>query len=201
MSGFFPEYDGAPERKPLPLVAKCGACGLHKTCQSPFMPVYGKGKRKILVVGEAPGAVEDKRNKPFQGESGELTQTVFEELGADLFRDCWVTNALICRPPHNFIKKEAMIEYCRPNVFKVIKELKPEVIILFGKRAVHSVIGHAWKEEVGAMTRWAGWRIPCQNPRAWICPTYHPSYVLRSEKQPVVALWFKRHLKQALRRN
>jgi hypothetical protein len=53
-----------------------------------------------------------------------------------------------------------------------------------------------WKPNVGAVSRWAGFRIPCQRPNVWICPTYHPSYLERQNDE-VLDLWFERHLEKA----
>jgi uracil-DNA glycosylase family 4 len=204
--GFFTPAD-LTVRPPLSAAPQCGKCGLQKTCRSPKMPVAGRGKRKILVVGEAPGKEEDLRGRPFvsEGRSGNLLRTTLGRLGVDLDRDCWTTNALICRPPSNRIPNEHCVDYCRPNVVKVVRELTPEVVILLGGVAVKSVIGWLWKEDPGGMAKWAGWKVPCQKLNAWVCPTYHPSYVLREEgdgvsrrQGEVRSLLFERHLKEAL---
>jgi hypothetical protein len=63
------------------------------------------------------------------------------------------------------------------------------------------VIGHLWRESPGPVSRWVGWQIPCRRWNAWVCPTYHPSYVKRSEdaRNPVPRLFYERHLKAACR--
>lgn len=189
MEGFFRAADLSPQRNHTGLlVPKCGACGLKDRCLSPKMPVDGRGRRKILVVGEAPGKDEDARGKPFVGVSGKLLEDVFGDAGVDLRDDCWLTNSLICHPKGNTTPTDKQIDYCRPNLLAAVKTLQPEVIILFGKPAVKSLIGHLWKEDVGPITRWVGWRIPCREPNAWLCPTFHPAFVLRSEgKEGLVA--------------
>lgn len=201
MAGLFSAVRGTARRS-VPLVAQCGACGIYKRCLSPKMPVAGEGRRGILVVGEAPGKNEDEQGRPFVGNSGRRLQATLEELDVDLFRDCWVTNALICRPEDNARPTPAEVDYCRPNVLRAIKERQPEVIILLGGVAVRSVIGWLWKEDPGGAEQWAGWRVPNHNPNAWICPTYHPSHILRSEKEgrdtPVPQMFFRRHLEAAI---
>jgi uracil-DNA glycosylase family 4 len=151
------------------------------------MPPTGEGRRGVLIVAEAPGAEEDKRGTQLVGASGQLLRSVLEELGVSLDRDCWKTNALICRPPDNRTPTANEIDYCRPNVFRAVKDYSPSIIILLGKEALRSVVG----------TRWAGWRIPHQRTNMWVCPTYHPAAVLRAEKQPVMKVWWRRHLKAA----
>lgn len=182
---------------------RCGECGLYRTCSSPKMPVYGRGKRKILIVGEAPGRTEDVSGKPFQGKAGQYLQGVLEENGVDMERDCWVTNALICRPPSNKIASDRMVDWCRPNVTRAIRELKPEVILLLGKRPMESVIKWLWKDTVISVGTWVGWKIPAQKVNAWVCPTWHPSHLLRlgqdgRKNYGVEERLFKEHVREAL---
>lgn len=160
------------------------------------MPHSGKGRRGILIVGEAPGRNEDEQGLQFVGKAGERLEEELRRLGVDMRRDCWITNALICRPPGNAIPDLRMIDYCRPNLMRTISELQPHTIILLGGSAVRSLIGDVWRENPGALGRWVGFNIPDQKLNAWLCPTYHPSYLER-EKNQVLDLYFRRHLEEA----
>ena len=107
-----------------------------------------------------------------------------------------------CRPEGNRKPTKNEIDYCRPNLINTIKELKPKVIIPLGGTAIRSMLGPHWREDVGEVTTWVGWRIPLHRPNVWVAPNYHPSYVLREEKDkssiaPVLKLWFRRHLEAA----
>lgn len=198
MSGFFPESSLALKR-PLPLLPACGRCGLHKSCRSPKMPVHGEGRRKVLVVGEAPGGTEDEQGRPFVGKAGRYLRSLLPD-DVDLDRDCWVTNALACRPPANATPTPEQVEACRPAVFKALRDLGPETVILLGGPAVRSVIGQLWgKGDPGGAGRWAGWVVPNREPDCWLCPTYHPSYAMRSDEvgDPVPSLLLRRHLAAA----
>ena len=201
--GFFSSQGLATHTKQPPtLVPHCGSCGLKKSCLTPLMPVSGKGGRGILIVGEAPGRDEDRKGIQFVGQSGQCLEGVLDELGVDMREDCWLTNALICRPANNKIDDLKRIDYCRPNLLKTIRELQPHTIILLGGTAVKSLITWVWKEDAKPkITRWAGWNIPLQKLNTWICPTYHPSYVMREDsgrgQQEVKRLIFKQHLKKA----
>lgn len=176
---FFSKVDkqASPDQT-IGLLPKCAACGLYKTCHSPKMQVDGKGRRRILVVGEAPGSTEDQKGKTLCGESGQLFEKLAHRSGIDLRRDCWSTNALICRPPKGRAPAPAEIAHCRPNVRNTILQRKPDIIVLLGPAAVQSVLGWLWRADVGQIHRWVGWRIPCQELNAWICPTYHPKMLL-----------------------
>lgn len=200
--GFFPTVATAPSRRDmLTLVPLCGACKLNTKCRSPLMPLDGRGKKRVMVIGEAPGAEEDLEGRPFVGASGKFLMECLEGTGLDLRRDCWIINSLSCRPENSVIDNERKIDFCRPRVIKFIREKKPEVVILLGGTAVKSVLGWLWKEDVGNVTRWAGWQIPSQEINAWVVPTFHPSHVLRQLKERpnerVLQAYFQRHLYEA----
>lgn len=200
MQGFFAPSDLLSKAPQASLVPRCGACGLYKHCQSRYMKMNGKGKKKMLILGEAPGRTEDERGIPFCGPSGQLLERALARFDVDLRRDCWVTNSIICRPADNRTPTDREIEYCRPNLVRTIRELKPEKILVLGGSAVKSLIGWLWKEDVGKMGRWVGWQIPHQKLNAWICPTWHPSAIMRNEEErgnPVMTLLFEKHVEAA----
>lgn len=178
-----------------PRLPQCGKCGLWKQCNSPKMKPTGKGLRSILFVAEAPGQKEDEKGTQLVGKTGKHLRKVLRKLGLDL-EEAHKTNAVICRPPGNEIN-DLYIECCRPNLLKTIRELKPKVIVLLGGSSVRSLIPTERDASVGGITRWVGWTIPSHEHQAWICPTYHPSYILRME-DPVLNLQFKQHLKRAI---
>ncbi len=183
-----------------PRIARCGLCGLSKHCISPKMPPTGKGKRKILVVAEAPGEREDKNNTQLIGRAGQRLRKTLKKLGVDLDRDCIKTNAVICRREGNETPTDDMIQACRPNLIKTIHKYQPNVIILLGAVAVKSLLSSIWKEDMGTISRWGGYCIPCHNPNAWIVPTFHPSYIMRRDDK-VLNRIFKQHLKMAVRKS
>ena len=184
-----------------PTVARCNVCGVYRGCKNPKMPVTGQGKKGVLIVAEAPGKEEDRQGIQLIGQSGQLLREVLREINIDLERDCWKTNSVVCWPgegnPTPTLKR---VQQCRPNLIKTIKELKPKTIILLGGTAVASLIGYTWKESPGGISQWVGWCIPDREFNTWICPTYHPAYLLRSNGDPALRLWFKRHLKAAFRK-
>lgn len=203
-SAFFPSSMMEGTRSTLGLLPKCEKCLLYKGCKSPKMKYSGKGARKILLLGEAPGSDEDERDEQFVGESGRRLQSELLRLNINMREDCWLFNALSCRPPGNNIpkdKRENWINYCRPNVLNLLRELKPEIIIPLGAAAVQSLVkGHLLKEQGKfAISKWAGLEIPCQQLNAWIVPNYHPAY-LGYEKNQALDKLFHRYLKAAVRK-
>jgi uracil-DNA glycosylase family 4 len=185
--------------KPTPTgrAPRCGLCKLNATCRTPRMPPTGDGERKILIVAEAPGQKEDEQGIQLIGESGQRLRQHLDDLDVDLDRDCWKTNAVVCRPPKNRKPTPEEIEACRPILFETIAKFDPNVIVLLGGTAVESFMGVAWGGEIGSMEHWVGWTIPCQKPRAWVVPIWHPSYLLRMD-QKVLDLLFRQHLETAI---
>lgn len=210
MKGFFQSSVVSTKRSFSSLIPRCGACQLDRSCKSPKMPVTGEGRKGILIVGQGPGEVEDDKNEPFVGKAGQELREALRGLKIDLDKDCWKTNSIICRATkkddngkiQNRPPTADEVDHCRPNLLKAIEELNPKIIISLGLEATQSVIDPLWSAGVGnQITKWVGWKIPSQKLNTWICPTYHPSYVLRSQDQPngkVVKLWFDRHLKAAV---
>lgn len=193
MNGFF-SSSTIQREKPIGLIPKCGECGLYKTCESPKMPVYGKGGKGVLVIGEAPGATEDEGNRPFVGKAGQHLREVLGAIDVDLDRDAWTTNALICRPPKNASPDSKQISHCRPNILAAIRKYQPTVIVTLGRAALVSVLEAFWRDDVGPMDRWTGWQIPL--PQHWVCPTFHPSYMIRMSN-PLLDRIFQRDLERA----
>lgn len=212
MEGFFSESELITTSFHIPLSTKCGKCGLYKQCHSPKIPVNSKGKKGILLIGEAPGQTEDEEGKFFIGKSGSFLWERLSKFGIKR-QDCSITNALICRPPNNRKPTSQEIEHCRANVFNVIKERQPHVIIPMGEAAIESLIRPMWKGTIDSVSRWVGWQIPDQKLNAWICPNFHPSYLLRQQRgefgkeaiskygregHPVLNRLFDKYLQQAV---
>lgn len=185
------------------MVPQCGKCGLDKTCKSPKMPVSGAGKRKILIIAEAPGSNEDDKGIQLVGEAGNHANRIFHKVGINMRKDCWLTNALICRPwgyseDGNVVNRtptKEEVAYCQPNLMNTLTRYKPDIIIPMGEMALRSLIPLVWKEgEVESVGTWVGWQIPCVKMNCWICPTYHPSAIMY-DKTPVTELLITKHLR------
>lgn len=186
------------ERETTSDIPKCGACGLYKNCKSPKMPVTGWGRRRILVVAEAPGEKEDQLNRQLVGPSGQLLKITLRQFGLELERDCWKTNAIICRPEDNAKPTPKQIEYCRPNLLSTIRKLQPRSIIALGGTATKSLFEPLNVSNAGSITVMSGWRIPSKDYGCWVCPTWHPAYLLR-EEDPALSFWFRKHIRAATR--
>jgi uracil-DNA glycosylase len=157
------------------------------------MKPYGEFRKGILNIGEAPGELEDRKGKQWQGKVGKLLEETYRSLGINLFEDCLNINAVNCRPTDekgaNRSPTNYEIECCRRHVLSTIEQYKPKVIVLFGNSPVYSLLNTRWKGKLGGITKWRGWTIPDQELKAWICPTFHPSFVHRSSSREVTTIW------------
>lgn len=153
-------------------VAACRACPL---CEQRKQAVFGVGDRHPdwLFIGEGPGAEEDVKGEPFVGQAGKLLDNMLASLDIARGDRVYIANAVKCRPPGNRTPEAAEMAACRPYLERQIALLKPKIIVLLGKAAVHSVL-HDDKSLAslrGRRFEFAG--IP-------VVVTYHPAYLLRN---------------------
>lgn len=150
----------------------CTKCSLYKTCENPCIPGRGKeDKPDIMFIGEAPGATEDRMRKVFIGKSGKLLAEVCKQLKIPS-KNCYINNVVACRPPSNRNPNREEMKACRPRILKIIKEVKPRVIVLLGGIALKSLLG---KTGI-AKHRDADLDSVCGVP---VYVTYHPAALLR----------------------
>jgi len=165
---------------------------------------------KILVIAEAPGEQEDEQNIQLIGPAGQLLRKTLAKYDVDLDRDCRKTNAVRCRPPENRKPTRDEIAACQPHIWDEIKTNPPKMILTLGQVALESLLLNHVKK-IGQIGRWRGMTIPDQKAGCWICPTFHPSYILRSQKgwvgkggsHPILSveeLTFELDIKQAVKR-
>jgi len=179
------------------LIPRCGACGLQVGSTTPKMPLYGKGRRRILIVSEYPSKDEDEQGVSMLGQSSRRLEDALRKCGIDMERDCWRTNACLCRPSAGQTAGKDQVLACRPNLLRTIEECEPVSIILLGGPAIQSLIGYLWREDTGMFSRWPGWQIPAHQINAWVHPTYHPAYLIRMEDSVLDQL-FDKHIEAAV---
>lgn len=159
----------------------CASCGLSKKAKNGRIKPWGKFKKKILIIGEAPTKREDYKKQPWSDATGDYIKWAFKQNGIHLYKDCLTTYACCCPIPKEAKPEDNEIFCCRRKVLRVIKQNKPKMIFLIGSAAVHSVIGKSWKKGLGGIDRWRGFTIPDREHLSWICPIFSPKYVERKE--------------------
>ena len=173
----------------------CKKCGLYKHCLSPNMPITGEGKKEIYVLCESPGEDEDAVNKQLVGRAGTLLRNRLKDRGISLDIDCYKDNATRCRSHEggeNRKPEKSEIKCCKAKIDDDIKRLKPKFIWLFGKSAIESFYMDRFSDT--ELKDWRGLCIPDRKTGAYVIPMYHPSYLLRNEKDPVTNGAFDRDL-------
>jgi DNA polymerase len=138
--------------------------------------VFGQGVLDpvVLVIGEGPGAEEDKQGLPFVGASGQLLDRMLASIG--LFRDknCYIANIVKCRPPNNREPSPDERAACMPYLRRQIALLKPRFILCAGRTAAQAMLdtSEGINKLRATIREFEG--IP-------LVPTYHPSALLRDE--------------------
>jgi uracil-DNA glycosylase family 4 len=176
-------------------VRKFDHCTIKKTAINTVF-ADGKAGAKIMFIGEAPGANEDKEGIPFCGQSGKLLNNIL--LSISLKReDVYITNTVFWRPPGNRRPTTDEIEMCRPFVEKHVALLNPQVIILVGSTAVESLLGskvsmHQLRDE---FYEYNNIYLKQSIKTAVI---FHPSYLLRQPSKKKLMWYDMLRIKQLL---
>ena len=145
--------------------------------------VWGEGDQcaRLMFVGEAPGAEEDKQGRPFVGRSGQLLDKMIGAMG--LSRDrVYIANVLKVRPPGNATPTLEEASVCTPYLLEQISIVSPAVIVTLGRPAVAALLQTT--DSMGSLRgRWHEVEVPIgplETQRIPVMPTYHPAYLLRN---------------------
>ena len=154
-------------------VEKCQACPLHKSRKN---VVFGEGNEqaRLVFVGEAPGADEDRQGKPFVGRAGQKLTQIIEAMGLSR-SDVYIANVLKCRPPGNRNPRQAEIDACEPFLIAQLKLIKPRIICALGTFAAQTLL----RTDI-RISRLRGRFHTYQGIK--LMPTYHPAFPLRNPK-------------------
>ncbi len=156
-------------------VRACSRCSLSAG-RTHAVPGSGSGSPRVLLVGEGPGAEEDRRGEPFVGKAGQYLDKWLAAIGLDRMSDCFITNIVKCRPPENRDPSMEESASCLPYLERQVDLLKPELILALGRVAAQTLTDSS--RGIGAL-RGKGFfyrGIP-------LMATYHPAAVLRSVEQ------------------
>lgn len=154
-------------------VAACTLCNELACTRTQTVPGVGNASPRLMFLGEAPGADEDRQGEPFVGRAGQLLTQMIEN-GMGLKRsDVYIGNVLKCRPPGNRTPSPEEAANCRPFLDRQIALLKPEFICCLGAVAAQNLL--ATERAIGKLR---GQVFSHQGSKV-IC-TYHPAYLLRN---------------------
>jgi uracil-DNA glycosylase family 4 len=152
-------------------------CALKKTATN-LVLCDGPADAKLMLVGEAPGAEEDRQGLPFVGPSGQLLNAMLESIGIDR-ADAMISNSVFWRPPGNRTPTTQETIVCRPFIERLIEIVHPQVLVCVGAPSAHNLLG-----ETQGISRLRGKWYTYQTPKiaAPINATalFHPAYLLRT---------------------
>lgn len=155
-------------------VASCTRCALHETRTQ---TVFGVGNPTAdwMIIGEAPGAEEDRRGEPFVGRAGKLLDEMLLAIGQKR-ESVFIANILKCRPPNNRDPAADEAAACRPYLERQIELVQPKIILAVGRIAAQQLL-----QSDAPVGRLRG-KVH-QLGATPVVVTYHPAYLLRSPSQ------------------
>ncbi|HEU4591126.1 MAG TPA: uracil-DNA glycosylase [Steroidobacteraceae bacterium] len=165
-----PGLDWGPLRE---RVAACEACDL---CRTRTQTVFGVGNTRSdwLIVGEAPGAEEDRQGEPFVGRAGQLLDAMLRAIGLPR-ESVFIANVLKCRPPGNRDPRPEEVMRCLPFLHAQIALLEPKIILVVGRIAAQTLLATD-----APLARLRGKLHHFGEARTPLVVTYHPAYLLRT---------------------
>ncbi len=166
------------------VAADISSCSKCRLCETRTNTVPGKGKSSpvLMIIGEGPGAEEDRTGLPFVGKAGQYMDKWMDAIKLKRDEDLFITNIVKCRPPGNRDPLPDEMTACIPYLERQIKLLAPELILSVGRIASQVLAGSS--EGIGKLRgktyRYRG---------ITLIPTYHPSGVLRNPDQYRKPVW------------
>lgn len=159
-------------------LARCQKCPLAHS-RNCVVPGEGNPDARLMLIGEGPGAEEDRSGRPFVGRAGELLTKMLAAIGLSR-EEVYICNVVKCRPPGNRTPMPEEAAACLPYLRCQVALVRPQVILLLGATA-----GRYTLDPDLRITRDRGQWV--QRKGVWMMPTFHPAALLRNEslKRPV----------------
>ena len=158
---------------------KCSKC--PNLCESRSQVVFGSGSEnaQVLLIGEAPGANEDKQGIPFCGMSGKILTQLLNS--AEISKeDIFVTNTILCRPPNNRNPKKEELANCKQRLDQLIEIMQPKVIVTIGNFATERILGKTGIKTI----RGKIFTTKINQNEIKVVPVVHPASYLYSGRNP-----------------
>lgn len=153
-------------------INECQKCALGAT-RNKFVFGVGDPQANLILVGEAPGAEEDRLGEPFVGRAGKLLDKILAAIKRSRSKDVYICNVLKCRPPNNRDPLASEVEQCEPYLLKQIAIMRPKLIVALGRVAGTTLlkIEQPLKDMRGKLHDYFGTPL---------IVTYHPAALLRN---------------------
>jgi len=159
-----------------PLRERVAGCTLCDLCKTRTQTVFGVGNTQAdwLVIGEAPGAEEDRQGEPFVGRAGQLLNAMLLAIGLPR-ETVFIANILKCRPPGNRDPAPVEVSRCLPYLSAQIALLKPKIMLAVGRIAAQNLLATD-----APLARLRGKLHTFGEAQTPLVITYHPAYLLRT---------------------
>jgi len=158
-------------------IEACSKCPLHLTRRR-AVPGEGNPNAEVMLIGEAPGEVEDETGRPFVGAAGKLLNSLLQDIGVDR-SSLYITNVVKCRPPNNRDPTDEEINACKPYLIRQIAVVRPRRIVTLGRHSTRVILGLGGLR-VSEISRVRGrvFRVTIAGVEVEVYPTYHPAAAL-----------------------
>ena len=143
----------------------------------------GNINSKIMIIGEGPGANEDKEGKPFVGRAGKLLDKMLSAIKLDRTK-VYISNVVNYRPPANRKPTEKEIERYLPYLQSHIEIINPKILLLLGSTALNALIGN---EVVISKARGKWIQKEIGTIKTWVIASFHPAFLMRQPEQKKLA--------------
>jgi DNA polymerase len=153
------------------LISNCTKCRLHQG-RNKFVFGTGNPNADVLVIGEGPGAEEDKQGLPFVGRAGKLLTDMLKAIKFER-EEVYIGNVVKCRPPENRTPMQDEMDTCMPYLKKQCELIKPKLILCLGLTAAKGLLKK--KESLGQLRK-----NVFEYEGAKVVVTYHPAALLRN---------------------
>ncbi len=138
----------------------------------------GNPASDLMLIGEAPGAEEDRAGRPFVGASGQLLDRMLASIGLDRSQ-CLITNTVFWRPPGNRTPTDVEVQTCLPFLHRQIALVRPRHLVLLGAPA-HKALTGSTSGITRMRGKWVQIQVPGLDAPIPTLPTLHPAYLLRT---------------------
>jgi uracil-DNA glycosylase len=153
-------------------------CSLRRTATHTVF-ADGNPAAPLMLIGEAPGADEDRIGRPFVGRSGQLLDRMLAGIGVTRAENAYITNVLFWRPPGNRKPTPEETAICLPFVWRHIALLRPKIVVLCGGTATATLLNRT--DGITRLRgRWFDLPVPAVAMPVLALATYHPSFLLRA---------------------
>lgn len=153
-------------------VSSCRACELHNTRNNTVFGV-GSATADLMVIGEAPGADEDRQGEPFVGRAGALLNEMLFAIGLQR-EQIYIANILKCRPPGNRDPQPQEVSRCEPYLHRQIELVQPKLLLAVGRVAAQNLL-----KTTSSLGQLRGHWHSFGETGIPVLVTYHPAYLLR----------------------